>query len=456
MKQPFRAIDPDWAWQPYEVDASHPWNHQLVTHLYRRAGFAVGWRDLQKAERMTPAEVVHQLISPGSQAAAFNSQMRRMARTVLANGEPHRLAAWWLYRMMHTPDQLAEKMILFWHGHFATSAAKVEDAALMYDQHEVLRRNGLGDFGQMTLQIAQDPAMLIYLDSATNRKAHPNENFARELMELFCMGEGRYSEQDIRELARCFTGWEIKRKRFRFNRYQHDFGSKSILDQTGEFSGEDGVRVVLEQKSTPRFIAAKLVRFFVMDEPWPDPVLIEPLAEQFERDGLRLKPLVERILGSRLFFSEHALGRKIKSPVEVAMGLLRALQATTDTTALERRLVALGQGLFYPPNVKGWDGGRTWINSSTLLGRTNLVRSVVSDDATRYDGGSLSDFFEKHGIGSAEETVDWLIKMLMAVPPPEDVRRRLVPVAEARHDDRSKTIADVISAMSTLPEFQLA
>jgi uncharacterized protein (DUF1800 family) len=267
------------------------------------------------------------------------------------------------------------------------------------------------------------------------------------------MGEGSYSEQDIRELARCFTGWEIKGKRFRFNRYQHDFGSKSILGESGEFSGDEGVKIVLEQKSTPRFIAAKLVRFFVMDEPRPDPALIEPLAEQFRNDGLKLKPLVERILSSRLFFSEYAIGRRIKSPVEVAMGLVRSLQATTDTTQLERRLVAVGQGLFYPPSVKGWDGGRTWINSSTLLGRANLVRSIVSSDTTRYDGGSLSELFEKQKVTSADETVDWLIETLMAVPPPAEVRSRLVRMVG--QGDRNQVIADVISAMSTLPEFQL-
>jgi uncharacterized protein (DUF1800 family) len=256
-------------------------------------------------------------------------------------------------------------------------------------------------------------------------------------------------------LARCFTGWEIKRKRFRFNRYQHDFGTKSILGQTGEFSGNDGVEVVLKQKATPRFIAAKLVRYLVMDEPAPDPALIEPLAEQFRRDGLMVKPLVQRILGSRLFFSDHAMGRKIKSPVDIAMGLLRALQATTDTTELERRLYAVGQGLFHPPNVKGWDGGRTWINSSTLLGRANLVRSVVSNDTTRFDGGSLAELFEQQQVVSAEALVDWLCDALMAVPPPSDVRRHLVQMADTHNDDRSKVIADVISAMSTLPEFQL-
>jgi hypothetical protein len=216
----------------------------------------------------------------------------------LATGNVKRLSAQWVYRMLTTPAQLQEKMTLFWHGHFATSAAKVDDAELMQRQNDLRREHALGDLSQLLLEISRDPAMLIYLDSVSNRKSHPNENYAREIMELFALGEGNYTEQDIRELARCFTGWEIKRKKFRFNRYQHDSGTKTVLGTTGKLSGEEGVAIVAGQDTAPQFIVGKLIRFFVMDEPAPPNDLIEPLARELRKNNMQIAPTVRRILGT--------------------------------------------------------------------------------------------------------------------------------------------------------------
>ena len=206
--------------------------------------------------------------------------------------------------------------------------------------------------------------MLIYLDSVSNRKAHPNENYAREIMELFCLGEGNYTENDIRELARCFTGWEIKRKRFRFNRYQHDGGVKSVLGTTGKLGGEEGVRIVAEQDAAPRFLASKLIRYFLMDEPEAPERLVAPIARTLRDHDLNLAAAVRQILGSNLMFSRYSVARKVRSPVEFGVGLLNALEGSTDAYQLAESFEQLGQGLYYPPSVKGWDGGRTWINSS--------------------------------------------------------------------------------------------
>ncbi len=357
--------------------------------------------------------------------------------------------------MLSTPHQLLEKLTLFWHGHFATSAAKVQDARLMLAQNQLLRHHALGRFDELVQGISRDPAMLIYLDSTTNRKAHPNENYAREVMELFCLGEGHYTEQDIRELARCFTGWQVKRKKFRFSRYQHDFGPKTIFGHTGNLGGEDGVRLVLERPAAPRFIARKLVRFLVFDEPEVPDRLIEPLAQQLREDDFHVAPVVARILGSQLFFSHHAIGRKIRSPVELACGLLRSLEATTNTYRLSERLTEVGQALFYPPNVKGWDGGRTWINSSTLLGRANLVHDLLRNEKTRFAEGSVGDLLERHGVDEPAQVVDWLCELLLAVPIPEEVRHQLVELAQDKSQQRTEGIITVIHTMSTLPEFQL-
>ncbi len=261
--------------------------------------------ELEQAVSRQPADVVAELVA-ASEPESYQAQMNSLIKASLATGNVKRLSAQWVYRMLTTPAQLQEKMTLFWHGHFATSAAKVEDAELMQQQNDLLREYALGDFAGLLLKISRDPAMLIYLDSVTNRKAHPNENYAREIMELFALGEGNYSEQDIRELARCFTGWEIKRDKFRFNRYQHDTGSKTVLGTTGNLTGEQGVAVVASQATAPQFIVRKLIRFFLMDEPEASEQLIDPLAAELRENQMVIAPTVQRMLSSNLFFSSHA------------------------------------------------------------------------------------------------------------------------------------------------------
>jgi uncharacterized protein (DUF1800 family) len=446
-------IDPDWAWRPYEPSEQQPWNRRTVAHLFRRAAFGAGSREVDEAVKREPSEVVAQLMTGPSEAD--DSESESFAQAVLASGEPKRLSAWWVYRLFQTQFPLRENLTLFWHGHFATSADKVTDARAMYDQNQLLRRYALGDFAAMVHGIARDPAMLIYLDSVTNRKAHPNENFARELMELFCLGEGNYSERDVQELARCFTGWEIRRSRFRFNRYQHDAGSKTILGTSGPFPEQTAIDLVLQQPAASRFVARKLVRYLVFDEPDPTPDLIEPLAQQLRQQDWDIGALVKRILASNLFFSEHAIGHKVRSPVDLTIGFLRSLDGTTNAQVLSEELGHLGQGLFFPPNVKGWDGGRAWINASTLLGRVNVVGRLLRDNTTRFGGGDLQSYFQRRELRTAEEIIAELCETMLAVPIPETARQRLVELAQKASGGPNQRITKAIHAMAALPEFQL-
>jgi uncharacterized protein (DUF1800 family) len=347
-------------------------------------------------------------------------------------------------------------MTLFWHGHFATGAEKVQDAMLMYRQNELFRRHALEPFEPLVLGVSRDPAMLIYLDSAVNRKVHPNENYAREVMELFCLGEGNYTEYDIREAARCFTGWEVRRGKFFLNQRQMDRGEKTLFDRKGEYGGEDVVRLILEQPAAPQFIVRKLVRFFVFDEPEASDALLAPLTVEFRESGLDVGRLVRRILGSQMFYSEHALGRKVRSPVELGVGLMRALEGSCNVFKLAEELAALGQELFYPPNVKGWDGGRTWINSSTLLGRASLLPRLLQDQNTRFAGGNLETLADKHGLDAMPQVVSWLADNLLAVPLPRVVQERLAAVGEQTAGSRHQKIAAALEALTALPEFQLA
>ena len=444
-------IDPQWAWSEYKANDESPWNIRSAAHLYRRAGFGATHQELEIATGKDPVAVVDEIFA-AKEPSSFLSEMKSLADGAIASGNVRQLSAWWSYRMLHTPAQLLEKITLFWHGHFATSAEKVTQAKLMLTQNELLRSFAIGDFSELVMKVSHDPAMLIYLDSATNRKAHPNENFAREIMELFCLGEGNYTENDIRELARCFTGWEIRRDEFRFNPYQHDAGNKIIFGQTGEFSGEDGVKLVLDQKATPEFVVSKLIRFFVMDEPVADEALVAPLAKQFRSDGMSIEPVLKRILKSNLFFSSYATGRKVRSPVELAIGLLRCLEGSTNTFALGEAMQTLGQGLMYPPSVKGWDGGRTWINSSTLLGRSNLIRSLITGENTRFGKQSLQDYFVSKKLYSSRSIIDYMEAVAFAVPISNQAKDRIELLMKP---DSQSSLAEGFHALCTLPEFQL-
>ncbi len=453
---PLSTIDVDWAWSAFEPTVQTPWDLRTAAHLFRRAGFSATLQQLHDALGGTPGDAVDVLLAVEREPQSFRQEMSDLVQATLGTGNVKQLSAQWAYRMLHTPVPLLEKMTLFWHGHFATSADKVEDAELMLAQNNLLRQHALGDFKTLLLEVSHDPAMLIYLDSVSNRKAHPNENYAREIMELFCLGEGNYSEQDIRELARCFTGWEIKRNQFRFNRYQHDSGSKTVLGTTGPLSGEDGVRIVADQPAAPRFIASKLVGYLMMDEPAAPPSLIEPLAVELRENDFQIGPTVKRMLGSNLMFSSHSLGRKVRSPVDLGIGFLRALQGSTDVFELSESFHRLGQGLFYPPSVKGWDGGRTWINSSTLLGRSNMIRSLIDNSKTRFDKQSLMEYLHGMDINSAGDLIEFFETTLFAVGISSDAKDRIASLYRGSAGTSEDRMKEAVQVLCTLPEFQLA
>jgi uncharacterized protein (DUF1800 family) len=449
-------LSPEEAWLPFEPMGRQSFDRRLAAHLFRRAGFAASTAELDEAVKLGPHSAVQQLLSAGEKSGAFDEEMQKFARLTLAANNPELLSGWWLHRMRHTPAPLLEKMTLFWHGHFATSAAKVRDPKLMFQQNELLRKHALGKFEPLVLGIARDPAMLLYLDSATNRKNHPNENFAREVMELFCLGVGNYSEQDIQQLARCFTGWEVQHGAFVFNAYQHDTGVKKVLGSAGPFDGDDGVRVILRQPAAATFVCTKLVRFFVGDEPEVPAEWIEPLAERYRDRGLTVAPVLETILTSRLFYSAASIGCKVRSPVELGVGLLRALDASANLVQLGARLRELGQMPFYPPNVKGWDGGRTWIDSSALLGRAKLVRTIVESSETRFGGMALDEYLDAQGLKTNAAIVDWLSELLVAVPLASDVRLQLIERLDRGEKSRPLALKQLLHVIGSLPEFQLA
>lgn len=442
---PWAALTPAEAWTPYGERPDAPWDARRAAHLLRRAGFGYTSRQLSDAVKRGPEATVKSLVESRPDAA-FEKTVESLADAVLAGGEPRNLSSWWLYRMLHSPALLLERMTMFWHGHFATSGAKVVDARALLAQHRLFYDHALGDFRVLAQGIARDPAMLLYLDSATNRRSHPNENFARELLELFCLGLGAYSERDIQELARCFTGWEVRNGTFRFNRYQHDRGEKEFLGRRGAFTGEQAVDVVLEQPAVATFLVRKLVQEFVADEPALDDAYLAPLVERFRSSSLSLSQLMTTVLGSRLMLERPPIGAKVRSPVEYAVGWLRSMEATTNLQLLADDLGQMGQRLFFPPNVKGWPGGRAWINSTTLAGRANLVRRLLTDGSTKFGGASFDDWLGRQSWPDAAAQVDGLIALWFAVPPSPAARAELSRLTPA---------SGIAHAMSLLPEMSL-
>ena len=446
------SVDPHWAWSKWEPNASQNWNVALAAHLYRRAAFGATAQQLQSAVNRDLESALIELFDLNRNTVEFQTASAQLAQSALSAGDSKGLAVWWLRDMLGTQSPLLEKMTLFWHGHFATGADKVKEPQVMLAQNRILRQYALGDISKLVHAISQDAAMLVYLDSAVNRKAHPNENFARELMELFCLGEGNYSEHDVQELARCFTGWEVRRNQFRFNSFQHDAGMKELLKQQVE-SGQEAVDAVLRQPQAAMFIISKLFRFFIADEPVPPASLLQPLADQLVADDWNLQNTLRRMLGSQLMFSPLVRGRKIRSPIEWALNWMNACQLTTNLKKVSDALSELGQALFYPPNVKGWDGGRAWINSSTLVGRTNFVSQLTRDASTRWHGASKSEFWREQRVNTPSELCAWLERNLIALPLSRTNRERLEAAMEAAGG--MNRIEDCLTLAAALPELQI-
>ena len=292
------------------------------------------------------------------------------------------LRGWWVHEMLVTPSPLTERMTLFWHNHFVSAQPKVRISRLMYRQNVTLRENALGNFGALLHAIARDPAMVVYLDSAQNRRGAPNENFAREVMELFTLGEGHYSEADVKEAARAFTGWSIDRESgmFMFRPRLHDGGVKTVLGHTGRLDGDAVLDLFLARPETAEFIVAKLWREFV--SPDPDPAEVARIAQRFRASNYEIKVALASLFASDAFYAPANRGVLVKSPVELVVGTLRQLELAPDSAVpFAIATAGMGQNLFSPPNVKGWPGGDAWINTTTLLARKQFLDRVTRSDA---------------------------------------------------------------------------
>ena len=400
------------------------WNADRAKHLLERAGFGGTPQEVERLARMTPAQAVKSLVryqhtpdkftpfqDSGSHDAGLEPfAVSRPAATDLAKAtgeslgvkvkpegnrkaqqvadrylywlrasrlETHRLGYWWANRMLTTPRPFQEKMTLFWHGHFATTEEKVRDYRKLQIQNELLRQHATGKFRDLLVAVAKDPAMLAFLDAGVNLKGAPNENFAREIMELFTMGVGNYTEQDIKEAARAFTGWNYRGLKFVINPSQHDDGVKTVLNQSGRFNGEQVIDIVLAQPVTAEFIAGKLYRYFVREDLSVSHQ--QQLGKLLRDSRYDTAAFMETVLLSKDFYSDDSVATRIKSPVELVISTYKkmGLQAVPGIPDFNEQTELLGQKLFYPPNVAGWAHGRSWITPGLLLARGNVIYDTV-------------------------------------------------------------------------------
>ncbi len=397
--------------------AASKWNYTAAAHLLNRAGFGGAPADIEKLQKMGLAGAVDYLVDyerlpdatvPPEWAKPDPDRIKRFKETrdlrqqmKDASEEKRReleakarelrrveqkderlnvveLRGWWLNRMAHGPRPLQEKLTLFWHGHFATSVQKVKDAYLMYLQNETFRQHASGDWRDLLVAVTRDPAMLIWLDQTQSRKQNPNENYAREVMELFALGEGHYTEKDISEAARALTGLVYDRlnQTSDYRPILHDDGTKTVLGKTGKLDWKDVLEAIVAQPQAAPFICGKLWTFFVSENAPAN--LVEALSARFRKADYNFKPVLRAIFQSEEFYSDSVIRNQVKSPVQWLVGNVRMLERELPPAAVAGNMLSnLGQDLFAPPNVKGWDGGLSWITTNNLLARYNLAEGLV-------------------------------------------------------------------------------
>ncbi len=449
-------------WSRYRPSRSNLWNLARAWTLRRRAGFAATWSELDRDLKDGPDTAIDRVLAGQCRTAGvpadFAATADLLGNAAAATSDADRLQAWWLYRMLFTPDPLTERLTLLWHDHFATSQLKVEDVESMHDQNITIRRHARGPFSELLRAMLRDPALLVWLDAPSNRKGKPNENLARELMELFTLGVGNYSERDVKEAARALTGRTVLQGRYAFRAEHHDDGEKSVLGKTARLDGDRLADVLLDQPATSRRLAWRLCREF-LGEGVADDRAIAALAESLRADHLHIGRAVETILRSELFFSPRNLHARVSSPVEFVVGAVRALEQFTpppSTLLLAEWTGKIGQALFYPPNVGGWPGGRSWLSGRTVIARANFAAALAEG---RLAAGSHVETLDLRGLaarsGRSSDPLPFFHELLTGQPLDENAFRQGVKQSETAGGTADERFNRAVALVLARPEAQL-
>jgi uncharacterized protein (DUF1800 family) len=433
------------------LDRSAGWTRRDAAHLLRRVRMGASQTDIDRAVADGLEATLDRLLTRQEESAEFAERDATLYRVAKDSGDITDLRAWWAHRLLESANPLLEKLTLFWHGHFATSNGKVQSLEQMAAQNALFRRHALESFRELLHGVARDVAMLVWLDGNANRRRQANENFARELMELFALGVGKYTEKDIQEAARAFSGWHVREGQFWFNGIQHDTGHKTVFGHTGNLDGDDVVELCLEQEAAPRFLAKKLLQFFVMPSPAEESV--SQLAACVRENDFAMRPVLQTMFSSALFFGPEARHALIKSPADFVLGTQRTLAVRVNLRESVTVMTQLGQALFEPPTVEGWKGGRAWINSATMMGRANFAAQLAL--GRRF--GEIADPAEtaaRRGWQRPRDAVDYYSELLLARDATAACSAIEEQLAHAA-GPLDRRLRGVLHLFLTLPEYQL-
>ena len=395
-------------WKPYEPTAQLPWNLPRVWMLHRRTGFGANWQQLQRDLKDGQKNSVRRILTGKTRTVGddFERTAKHLLRKAVQSPQISRLSAWWILRMYLGPDPFAERRTLMWHNHFATSNQTIQNLFRMYRQNQLFRELGTSKFATLLHKVVKDPTMLVWLNANDNRQGHPNENLGRELLELFSLGVGNYTERDVKEAARALAGWTVDdamqqsndpftdsvKDEMRIRHFWRDRFEKTILGKTGNWDGDDVLRIVLEHPATSKRLAWRICDEFFGEGVVSDDAMTA-LANGLTKNDLDIQWGFETVFNSELFYSNSNLKTKIAPPETFVLGSLIALDTNAQpasTLALTNILTSLGRSLFQPPNVGGWDGGRLWLNARTLVARSNFIHNVIHNGLNR--NASAPDF----------------------------------------------------------------
>jgi uncharacterized protein (DUF1800 family) len=452
----------DRAWLPYEPSDKAPWDLRRVVHLHRRAGFAATWAEIQRDLKDGPKSSIDRLLAGKARADGvpkdFEATAALLSERAVAAADVGPLKAWWVYRMLLGPDPLTERLALLWHNHFATSNAKVRDPAAMRRQNELFRKYARAPFGKLLGAVLRDPAVLVWLDAPANRKEHPNENLARELMELFTLGIGPYTETDVKEAARALTGWSVEDGEFREVPRHHDDGDKTILGRTGRWKGADLIEQLLAHPAAAERLADRVCGL-LLGEGAVGLDAVGSLAAGLREHELDIGWAVQTVLRSQTFFAEDHLRNRVVGPVEYVVSAARALEVfdpPPSTLALADWAARLGQDLFHPPNVGGWPGGRAWINARAVIGRANYAAALVSGDGVGRGPLDALALARRHGRGhDLDDFLTFAGELLLGAAPTAGLRERLLKALAPKRGSDAETARRATALILASPEAQL-
>lgn len=438
-----------------------------VAHLLRRAGFGATEAELDQYTALGFDGALDRLLHP--EQVDDSTLEQRLPAINLDPSDPNTrkniepAKFWWLNRMLYTQRPLVEKLALFWHNHFATANSKVANAPLMLQQIQLFRDFGLGSFETLLQKVTRDPAMLIWLDNRQNRKTAPNENYAREVQELFTVGIGNFTEQDVKEAARAFTGHTLDRDlHYVFNRGQHDAGQKTFHGETGAFDADDVLGILVRQPATARFITQKLFSYFVYDD--PDSSTIDRLANTFTASNFDVRGVLRDVFTGPEFLSSRAFHAQVKQPADLVVGSLKALDVQNVGPDATQALRRMGQDLLNPPDVSGWKGGPAWINATTLFERFNWgLKLSMGREAGKPYFADVPGQIQSHGISGADGLVDHYLGRLVDGDATPEARQALIDYLNSSgslvlSDDGAvdQKARGLVHLAMALPSFQLA